>query len=110
MGNVKRQQRLRRRLLELVEAEKSRGDAGLRGRFAADVMEDLPDSIEGDDELIGLARDLAHLALLEINDTRTLKAQRPGLDYMVFRITAKGTQLLAGLVPVEPLVEDERIS
>jgi predicted transcriptional regulator len=56
-----------------------------------------------------LLADLVNLGLAETRDTRELRAQMPGLRFTDYRITAKGTRLLAGLETVEPLIEDERI-
>ena len=104
---IKREKRIRRRMLSIVDEARAAG--GVRGRMLADILESLPEGLDGDMEALRLATDLVNLGLLSVADTRTLKSQRESLDYLVYRVTAKGTGLLAGVEPVCPLVEDDRI-
>jgi hypothetical protein len=104
---IKRQKRLRRQILSLVEAD--RATPWTKGQMVKDILEAQPDGIESDEELVRLAQDLVNCQLLEVADSRTLRSQGRALKFLQYRVTAKGTALLAGAVPVEPLVEDERI-
>lgn len=104
---IKRAKRIRRQMLGIIDAAKAASWA--RGRMVADILADLPDGIESDEEVLGFGQDLANAGLIEIRDTRTMKCQRAGIEYVIYQVTAKGTALLMGGVPVEPLVEDERI-
>jgi len=104
---IKREKRLRRAMLEIMEAAKASG--WIRGRMIADILDGQPDGIEGDAELMSLGTDLVNLGLAVRKDLRTLQSQRAGLDYLAYEITARGTGLLAGTEPVCGLVADERI-
>ncbi len=97
-----KQFKTRRRMLELIEASKASGWA--RGTWIAEII-----GLEDEDYAAGLLFDLVSLGMAELRDTRTLKGQTAGLRFSEYRITAKGTRLLAGLEPVEPLIDDERI-
>ena len=101
-AEIKQACRRRRQLLALVEAFKASGPA--KGKWLAETA-----GIEDFDEAYGLLMDLVNLGMLEALDMRTSKYQTAGLLFTHYRITAKGTRLLAGLEPVEPLIEDERI-
>jgi len=101
-AKTKRDMKTRRRMLGLIEAAKAGGWS--RGRWIAEIV-----GVEDEELALGLLADLANLGMIEGRDTRTLKAQEPGLAFSEYRVTARGTRLLAGLEPVEPLFEDERI-
>ncbi len=111
-ANRKRDQRLRRRLLQVLDAAKVRPESGwVSGRFVYDVVDGaLPggQAFESDDHFTALARDLVSSGYAEERDDRRYRWQRPALDTTSYRITAKGTLLLAEELPVDGLVEDER--
>ena len=108
----KRDQRLRRRLLQVMDAAKVRPESGwVSGRFVFDVVDGaLPggQEFESDDHFTALMRDLISAGYVEERDDRYYTWQRQTADSTSYRITADGTRLLAGDRPVDPLVEDER--
>jgi hypothetical protein len=108
----KRDQRLRRRLLQVMDAAKVRPESGwVTGRFVYDVVDGaLPggQQFDSDDHCTALFRDLISSGYVEERDDRLYRSQRQSIDFTSYRVTAKGTALLAEEVPVDPLVEDER--
>ena len=111
-ANRKRDQRLRRRLLRVMDAAKVRPESGwVSGRFVFDVVDGaLPGGqcFESDDHFTALVRDLISSGYVEERDDRYYQWQRQTVDSTSYRITAKGTLLLVDELPVDPLVEDER--
>lgn len=105
---IKRDLRLRRRILEALDAARAGG--GLRGRMLADILVDLPDGLDSDDHLLALLADLQCLNLVVVTDLRKYRDQFWTLDLRQVQITAKGTGLLAEREPVCGLVEDRRIA
>jgi hypothetical protein len=114
-AKTKREARLRRRLLSILE--NSAALEFVSGNMICDVLEsstDMQDELDCEvstinEVIVRLARDLVNSGLAVLHDRRTIKAMRPSLDNQAWSITAKGTALLAGAIPVEPLVDDERI-
>jgi hypothetical protein len=108
----RRDQRLRRRLLQVMDAAKVRPESGwVTGRFVYDVVDGaLPggQQFDSDDHFAALMRDLISSAYVEERDDRRYRWQRQTIDHTSYRITAKGTLLLVEELPVDPLVEDER--
>ena len=105
----RRDQRLRRRLLQVMDAAKVRPESGwVSGRFVYDVIDASMPHFESDDHFAGLVRDLVSPAYVEERDDRTHRGQRQCIDLTSYRITAKGTLLLSEDLPVDPLVEDRR--
>jgi len=102
----KREKRMRRSILRLVDASRP---TPLKGGWIADILESQADGIDDAEQVLRLCQDLVNLGLITGTDTRTLKTQRAGLEWMAYSATAKGTGLLAGAEPVCGLVEDERI-
>ena len=112
-ANRRRDQRLRKRLLQVLDAAKIRPESGwIGGRFVFDVVDGaLPggQEFESDDHFAALMRDLISGAYVEERDDRLYRWQRQAIDTTSYRITAKGTLLLAEELPVDGLVEDARI-
>ena len=112
LAEYKRDRRLRRRLLLLLNATRVRPQSGwCGGRFLADVVDaTLPDGqrLDGDDHLLALLRDLVSCAYVEERDDRTRQAQQPCLELTSYRITSKGTALVTEAIDPDPLVEDGR--
>ena len=110
----RRDQRLRKRLLQVLDAAKVRPESGwVGGRFVYDVVDGaLPggQQFDSDDHFAALMRDLIAGGYVEERDDRQYKRQRPSIDLTSYRVTAKGTLLLVEELPVDPLVEDERRS
>ena len=111
-ANRKRDQRLRRRLLQVMDAAKVRPESSwVSGRFVFDVVDGaLPggQQFDSDDHFAALVRDLISAGYVEERDDRYYQWQRQSIDSTSYRITAKGTLLLVDELPVDPLVEDER--
>ena len=111
-ANRKRDQRLRRRLLQVMDAAKVRPESGwVSGRFVFDIVDGaLPGGqcFTDDDHFAALMRDLISSGYVEERDDRYYRWQRQTIDFTSYRITAKGTLLLVEELPVDPLVEDER--
>ena len=112
IANRKRDQRLSKRLLQVMDAAKIRPESGwASGRFIYDVVDGaLPggQEFESDDHFAALMRDLISSGYVEERDDRRYQWQRQTIDATSYRITAKGTLLLAEELPVDPLVEDAR--
>lgn len=58
--------------------------------------------------MIGLLRDLEAKSLIVLDDERTRRPQRFGLDYLFVRLAAAGTGLLNETRPADPDIDDER--
>ena len=112
LANKRRDQRLRKRLLQVLDAAKVRPESGwVGGRFVYDVVDGaLPggQEFESDDHFAALMRDLIASGYVEERDDRRYRWQRQAIDTTSYRVTAKGTLLLVEELPVDPLVEDER--
>ena len=108
----RRDQRLRKRLLQVFDAAKVRPESGwVSGRFVYDVVDGaLPGGqmFEGDAHFAALVRDLISAGYVEERDDRRYTWQTPSLELTSYRITAKGTLLLAEELPADGLVEDAR--
>ena len=108
----KRDQRLRKRILQVMDAAKVRPESGwVSGRFVFDIVDGaLPGGqcFTDDDHFAALVRDLISSGYVEERDDRYYRWQRQTIDFTSYRITAKGTLLLVEELPVDPLVEDER--
>jgi hypothetical protein len=109
-ASINRPKRIRRAILRAAESAKAmeHGIDGLTLEECLDVLPLLQRPVDRQ-EIIGLARDLVHLGLLEERDTRERRNQPFCLDFLMYSITAKGSGLLAGVEPKQPLVDDERI-
>src|SRR3954469_13864863 len=97
-ANRRRDQRLRRRLLQVLDAAKVRPESGwASGRFIYDVVDGaLPggQEFESDDHFAALLRDLIAAGYVEERGHRRYQWQRPSIDFTSYRVTAKGTLLL----------------
>jgi hypothetical protein len=111
-ANRRRDQRLRKRLLQVLDAAKVRPESGWAGgRFLYDVVDGaLPggQEFESDDHFAALMRDLIASGYVEERDDRRYQWQRQTIDATSYRVTAKGTLLLVEELPADPLVEDAR--
>lgn len=107
-----RDARLRRVLLMSLHRARVSPKGGLHGRTLIDQASaaTLPgDEFQGDVHALGLARDLVGKGYVSETDERTRRGQLFGLDYLFFRITAKGSDLADERIPADPMVEDERL-
>jgi hypothetical protein len=109
----RRDRRLRKRVLQVLNAARVRPEYGWAGgRFVYDVIDaTLPGGqrFESDEHLLGLMRDLVAAGYVEERDDRTRDWQRPGLDVISYRITNHGTALVHEAIDPDPLVEDDRV-
>ena len=112
LANHKRDRRLRRRLLLLLNATRVSPESGwCGGPFLFDVVDTaLPSGQRFDDEphLLGLLRDLISAGYVQERDDRTRQSQRASLEFTSYRITSKGTALVTEAIEPDPLVEDGR--
>src|SRR4051812_34243978 len=108
----RRDQRLRKRLLQVLDAAKVRPESGwVSGRFVYDVVDGaLPggQEFDSDDHFAALMRDLISSGYVEERDDRRYQWQKQSIDATSYRVTAKGTLLLVEELPVDALVEDAR--
>ena len=105
----RRDQRLRKRILQVLDAAKVSPTSGwASGRFVYDVIDASMPHFDSDDHFAGLVRDLIGAAYVEERDDRIYRNQRRDIELTSYRITPKGTLLLSEDLPVDPLVEDAR--
>jgi hypothetical protein len=111
-ANRKRDRRLRRRLLQALQGARVGPKGGLHARTLAehvDHMSPPAEQFEGDGHVLGLLRDLENKGLATLKDERQRTWQRYGLDYLLVRITDRGSMLLNETAGPDPDVEDDRI-
>jgi hypothetical protein len=112
LADHKRDRRLRRRLLLMLNAARVRPESGwCGGQLLYDLVDTaLPSGqrFEDEDHLLGLLRDLISAAYAEERDDRTRESQRASLEFTSYRITSKGTALVTEAIEPDPLVEDGR--
>lgn len=109
----RQEKRLRRRLLAVLDASRGHTAGGwVGGRFVFETVDAaIPQGagFDGDGHAANLLRDLVSAGYAEIRDDRRYQWQREGLDHCSFRVTAKGTALLAEELPVDGLIDDPRL-
>jgi hypothetical protein len=109
----KRDRRLRKRLLQVLNAAKVRPDRGWAGgRFIFDIVDGaIPGGqrFDSDEHMLGLMRDLIAGGYVEERDDRAYTWQGHGVDYVSYRVTSLGTALVLEAVDPDPLVEDSRL-
>jgi hypothetical protein len=110
-ANRKRELRLRRRMLSVLDASRHQPAGGwVTGRFVVDVIAGGGgDAIDADAQAISLLRDLVAGGYAEHRDDRRYTYQSEGLDMSSYRVTAKGTSLLAEALEPDPLIDDHRL-
>ena len=111
-ANRRKDKRLRRRLLAVLDASRSQTAGGwVGGRFLFEMVDAAfpGGAFDGDRHAANLLHDLVAGGYAEHRDDRRYTWQREGLDHGSYRVTAKGTSLLAEEVPVDGLIEDARI-
>jgi hypothetical protein len=113
VANRQRDRRLRRRLLNtlhLARAMSPRG--GMSGRTLKDLVDGVmppEQKFEDDGHALALMRDLANKDLFAEEALPRRRGQSFGLDYVFFRITAKGSGIWEETVPADPDIDDERL-
>lgn len=106
-----RDKRLRRGLLFALYTNR-RSSCWTVGRTLRDLFSPAStsrDKLDDDRHAEQLLTDLVSHGVAESNDTRTHKTQRQSFDYMEYRITAKGTDLIDEAIPAIPSIDDPRI-
>lgn len=113
IANHRRDARLRRRLLQVLHAARTRPQSGWTSAwFVLDVVDAAsPPAMrfESPEHFLGLMRDLVSRGYVQERDERTHAWQTPGLEFTCFRITAQGTALVHEAAEPDPLVEDARV-
>lgn len=110
-ANLKRDRRLRRRLLNTLHGARVGPLGGLHGRKLAELVDgNSPPAqgFEGDSHAEGLLQDLVAKSLIAKEDLRKRRSQSYGLDYLLYRITAKGSSLVEETGAPDPDIEDDR--
>jgi hypothetical protein len=112
LAHHKRDRRLRRRLLLMLNAARVRPESGwCGGHFLFDLVDSaLPNGqrFEDQDHLLALLRDLISSGYAQERDDRTRESQRASLEFTSYRITSRGTALVTEAIDPDPLVEDGR--
>ena len=109
LANIKRDQRLRAKLLQCLYGARSSPLGGLSGRFLLDVIDSPPtQGFEDEQHARGLLQDLVAKLLVEKTDKRTRRTQVYSIDYLFFKILAKGVSLVEQTIPPDPDIDDER--
>lgn len=110
-ANLKRDRRLRRRLLDALHNARIGPLGGMYGRRIAQIIDStMPPAqvFEGDSHAEGLLQDLVAKSLVAKEDKRKRNSQPYSLDYMLYRITAKGSSLVEETGGPDPDIEDDR--
>lgn len=111
-ANNKRDRRLRRRVLLMLNAARVRPESGwCGGQFLFDLVDGaLPAGQRFEDEphLLALLRDLISAGYAEERDDRTRESQQACLEFSSYRITSRGTALVTEAIDPDPLIEDGR--
>ena len=111
-ANRQRDRVLRRNMLRTLHNARIVPMGGLSGtalRREVEAITAASDQFEDEAHVIGLGRDLVNKGLVEETDQRTRKTQRFGLEFLFYRVTAKGSGLVNETLPPDPDVEDERL-
>jgi hypothetical protein len=113
LARKKRDRRLRRRLLSALKMSLSMSP---RGGLSGPVLMDATDSMtpgtgyEDERHCLELCRSLTAKGLIEEELIQRRRGQGFGLDYVFFKITAKGLSLQEESSPPDPDIDDERIT
>ena len=107
-GREARDRRLRRAMLDALQASRGQRLAGIRGRMLVDVMP--AGGVEDDAHAMGLIRDLVNKGLADAKDLTIRRGQTYGPDYVFVSITDRGSRLLRGGIEADPDVDDERLA
>lgn len=108
-----RDRRLRRRLLRILHDCRANEEQGwITGRFAKDLIDGFAprgERADSDQHLLAMLRDLVAGGYAEERDDREHKWQSWSLDFLSFRVTAKGNALITESVDADPIIEDDRL-
>jgi hypothetical protein len=108
-----RDRRLRRAILMALHRSRQSPQGGLSAIVCWDIVETDyaadDQKIEDEAHAMALLIDLRDGGYVELLDRRTHKRQRYGVEILFARITAKGSALVREEIPVDAMVEDERL-
>jgi hypothetical protein len=110
-AKIKRDRRLRRRLLEALQDSRVAPLAGMYGRALVDIVHGYASPSQGfedDTHAIGLLQDLVNKGLILRADKRSRRSQPFGLDHLLYAITASGSSLLAETAGPDKDIDDDR--
>jgi len=108
-----RDRRLRKRLLFVLSLCLDSPKGGMNGRpLVMNVNEDVIDELafEDDAHAMRLIRELVNKGLIAEERLTQRKFERFGPEFVFLRITDRGSMLLREEIPVDPDVDDERIT
>lgn len=109
--NLKRDRRLRRRLLDSLHNARIGPLGGMYGRRLIEIIDStMPPAqgFEGDLHAEGLLQDLIAKGMVSKSDNRRRTSQSYGLDYLLYKITASGTSNVLQTDETDPDIEDDR--
>lgn len=111
-ANLKRDRRLRRRLLQTLHAVRVSPRGGLHGRRLIEIVEATlspGELFESDDHAIGLLKDLEAKGYATLADERKYpQRQRYSLDWLFAAVTDRGSMLIRETMARDPDVADAR--
>lgn len=109
-----RDKRLRRRMLSTLRLARAMSPkGGLSGRSLRDNVDGVmptDQQTENDEHALGLLRDMTAKGYFEESPLPRRRGQSFGLDYLFYRITARGVSLWEESIPPDPDVDDDRIA
>jgi len=111
----KRNARIRWQMLEVIHAERTNRSGGwCTGRGVVEAMDYCgpdyrPDESGGDEHAKGLLADLVAAGYAKLEDNREDRSQPYTLDYITFKITARGIGFVNRTEPPDALIDDGRI-
>jgi hypothetical protein len=112
-ARVQRDMRLRRRLLEVLHAQRGNdADGWVSGRFLLDVLQGwggIDQRFESEQHMVSLLQDLKLADLAHARDDRERVTEELTIDVRSWRIAPLGCALMEEAIPPHELVADERI-
>jgi hypothetical protein len=109
-ATIKRDKRLRRRLLDALYTQ--RGNGHCTGRFLLDALQMyLPpgDRFQSDAHILALLVDLVSKGYVAERDDRERHTDPNTIDYRSYVITGHGVSLIEQSIAADPDIEDDRI-
>jgi hypothetical protein len=108
----KRHARIRWQMLNVLHAERANRHGGwVTGRGVVEAMDYCGPDVTPDDDnhARGLLADLATAGYAKLEDNREDRSQPYTLDYITFKITARGIGFVNRTQPPDALIDDGRI-
>jgi hypothetical protein len=104
---------LRKKMLFILSLCTSSPRGGMGGRqLLMNVAEDVADGLgfESDDHAMRLIRDLVNKRLVTEEILERLRGRIFGPEHLFLRITDAGSRLIRRVAPIDPDIDDERVS